>query len=536
VGGWFGTAGGVAAEYLARWDGSTWSAVRNPGEPGVDSHVHTLLARTEGAGPALYVGGTFVTASGLTVNGIARWDGQGWSALPGPAGVGLEPNGALALSEVNDGSGSVLVIGGSFLLAGGLEANRIARWDGSELGWWSPPDGAGLSYYTISLAVHEDGGGRTVYAGGVFTHASGGRVNGIARWGEGVWAPLSGPAGTGLMGGFPWSLTSCGVGGTPGLFAGGDFVEAGGLLANGVARWDGAEWSELYGLGGPGVTSMGWLPGSVYASACLERASGPALVVGGEFDAAGGAPAASLALWNGSGWATLSGPSGEGVDGTVHALAATCGGDAPVLYVGGSFDTAGGVAAASVAAWDGAAWSALEGPAGNGLDGYASALALYDPGLGPELFVGGDFTTAGGLPAAALARWDGSAWSAVPGFSDLALDQVGTLAVHDDGSGPALYVTASRVDGVTIADFALLRWDGSTWTVLVDEPIADLWGPVAAMTSFDDGTGPALWLGGPFRRMGGNAAAYVTRYFCDARLFADGFETGTAGAWSLVVP
>ena len=383
--------------------------------------------------------------------------------------------------------------------------------------------------------MHDDGDGRTVYAAGGFTHASGIRLEQVGRWEGGAWAPLSGPEGTGLMGGWPWALTSCPVGSTPGLFVGGDFFDAGGLTVNGVARWDGTEWSALYGPGGPGVTSMGWLPGSVYASACLERASGPALVVGGEFDAAGGAPAANLALWNGTAWAALAGPSGEGVDGTIHALAAT-GGDAPVLYVGGSFGTAGGVAAAGVAAWDGTTWSALEGPAGNGLDGYASVMALYDPGLGPELFVGGAFTTAGGLPAAGLARWSGTAWSAVPGFSDLALDQVATLAVHDDGSGPALYATASRNDGVMILDLVLLRWDGSTWTVLVDEPIADLWGPVVAMTSFDDGTGPALWLGGPFRRMGGRAATYITRYWCDARLFADDFETGTTDAWSLVVP
>jgi hypothetical protein len=68
----------------------------------------------------------------------------------------------------------------------------------------------------------------------------------------------------------------------------------------------------------------------------------------------------------------------------VQALAAS----GTNLYAGGQFTAAGGVAANYIAKWDGSAWSAL----GSGTDG--AVLALAADGAG-HLFVGGDFSLAG---------------------------------------------------------------------------------------------------------------------------------------------
>ena len=76
------------------------------------------------------------------------------------------------------------------------------------------------------------------------------------------------------------------------------------------------------------------------------------------------------------------------------------------LYAGGYFTTAGGVTANYIAKWNGSAWSAL----GSGMGGdpvYALAVS------GTNLYAGGDFTTAGGVSANYIAKWDGSAWSAL---------------------------------------------------------------------------------------------------------------------------
>jgi len=118
-----------------------------------------------------------------------------------------------------------------------------------------------------------------------------------------------------------------------------------------------------------------------------------------------------------------------------------------------------------IARWDGTTWSALSGPSGAGVSaGSVKAMVVYDDGSGPALWVGGDFTTAGGLIANRLARWNGSAWSPVNGFSGTELHHVYALAVYDDGTGASLYVGGffEAVGGVTVGHVA--RWDGSAWS------------------------------------------------------------------------
>jgi hypothetical protein len=84
-------------------------------------------------------------------------------------------------------------------------------------------------------------------------------------------------------------------------------------------------------------------------------------------------------------------------------------GSGPALYVGGSFTEAGGVPANNIARWDGKQWSAL----GVGTNGAVRALAVWDrDGEGPEapgLYIGGEFTMAGGIPSPYIAKWQGCA-------------------------------------------------------------------------------------------------------------------------------
>ncbi|NLG26548.1 MAG: hypothetical protein GX557_01470, partial [Chloroflexi bacterium] len=80
------------------------------------------------------------------------------------------------------------------------------------------------------------------------------------------------------------------------------------------------------------------------------------------------------------------------------------------VYIGGSFRKVGTLDAFYIARWDGQAWYKVGGgdPLDNGTNGIVRALA-FDPS--GNLYVGGDFTTAGTLPAAHVARWNGSSWS-----------------------------------------------------------------------------------------------------------------------------
>jgi hypothetical protein len=107
---------------------------------------------------------------------------------------------------------------------------------------------------------------------------------------------------------------------------------------------------------------------------------------------------------------------------------------------GGEFTTAGGVAANRIARWNGSSWSAL----GSGMNGSVTALTVLPNG---DLVAGGSFTSAGGVAANRIARWSGSNWSALGSGMDsivtaLAMLPTGTLAVGGEFRGANGQVSA----------------------------------------------------------------------------------------------
>lgn len=99
-------------------------------------------------------------------------------------------------------------------------------------------------------------------------------------------------------------------------------------------------------------------------------------------------------------------PSGH----VVFALEVFDDGTGPALFAGGNwFNLAGGVQANRIAKWNGSVWA----PLGSGTSNSVETLAVFDDGTGPALYAGGLFTTAGGVPAVRVARWNGAAWSAL---------------------------------------------------------------------------------------------------------------------------
>jgi len=139
-----------------------------------------------------------------------------------------------------------------------------------------------------------------------------------------------------------------------------------------------------------------------------------------------------------------------GADGGVRAVAKDASGN---IYIAGDFTSVGKTVANRIAKWDGSAWSAL----GTGMNSIVFALAFDSAG---NLYAGGSFTTAGGVPASYIAKWDGSAWSALgTGMNNtvnaLAFDSAGNL--YAGGS----FTTAGGVPAKYIA-----KWNGSAWSAL----------------------------------------------------------------------
>jgi hypothetical protein len=84
--------------------------------------------------------------------------------------------------------------------------------------------------------------------------------------------------------------------------------------------------------------------------------------------------------------------------------------DGSDVYVGGSFTTAGGAPARAVAKWNGSAWS----PLGQGFFHTSTATVFGLARLGSHLYACGTFTNAGGsVVTRGIARWDGVKWESL---------------------------------------------------------------------------------------------------------------------------
>jgi len=241
-------------------------------------------------------------------------------------------------------------------------------------------------------------------------------------------------------------------------------------------------------------------------------------------------------MWTGSQWLAVGGFDLL-LGTTVFALKSFDDGqgDGPQLYAGGSFSTTSGSPANGIARRSGTQWV----PLGSGAFGVVFDIEGYDDGTGdgPELYVGGNFPTAGGVVVNSIARWDGSSWSALGnGLSNGAGETVvRAMAVLDDGhgDGPALFVVGNfnSADGSPASNFA--RWGGRNcpfWTGIPSTFNAIVYA-VTRTTGFA-GVDSALIMGGSFQTSSA-ADSYLARWVacpvidCDAAdLDCDGLVNG----------
>ena len=167
-------------------------------------------------------------------------------------------------------------------------------------------------------------------------------------------------------------------------------------------------------------TMQGGANGRVSALAADRNGN---IYAGGNFTRIGGVAANNIAVWNGTTWSAM----GQGTNGPVAKIGID---GNNVVYVGGAFENAGGVKVDNIAQYQNGSWQALidSGTNGAGTNNEIRSIAFDSSN---NLYVGGNFDTAGGRTANRIAVYDGSRWS--------------TLGVGTSGFIQAIAVTNNYV-------------------------------------------------------------------------------------------
>jgi trimeric autotransporter adhesin len=388
----FVSSAGAPVSAAARWDGAAWSQLGTGIDVALGEACYGSTLLPDGR---LLVVGSFRSSGGVPTRYAALWNGLAWAAMTTAGGTPML-DGTQVTALVAEPNGTV-VVGGNFLTAGGVSMPRIARWDGTSF----TPLGSGANGQVTALAREADG---AILAAGNFSQIGGVAAAGFARWNGSAWSPMGnavlGPilvARTGEI----YASAAAGSGvrrwnGTTWVAVGTGWPAAGALalaelpdgeLLGSAMVFSGHSTPQFHLLrltGGVWVPYGAPLNGAVHAILATDTE----VYVGGGFSFAGGGPANFVARHDNGNWQTL----GSGPGGLVTELELLPDGD---LVAAGQFSILGGVPALRIARYDGA-WTPIDG----GLDGSVFALARTDSAL----YVGGAFSIAGSVVAQRVAK------------------------------------------------------------------------------------------------------------------------------------
>ena len=229
----------------------------------------------------LYATGFFSTICNETVGYIAKWENNSWQ----PSAINID-NPGHALKNIN----------GQLYIAKyveNIDSNWVYVYNGTSIekvgeGVYLTTASGFSELPSIYDIIEYDG---KIVACGEFDRVGQDTISGIISWNGNSWEAL----GTGLSGNisgtapviYPHQM----IVHDSELYVIGNFKFAGNQEVNGVAKWDGSQWTAL----GAGFN------GTVYSIAELNNE----IIVGGSFTESDGIPINRIAKWNGNNWEAL---------------------------------------------------------------------------------------------------------------------------------------------------------------------------------------------------------------------------------------
>ncbi|MEL6343039.1 MAG: hypothetical protein AAFV53_07880 [Myxococcota bacterium] len=392
-------------------------------------------------------------------------------ALPGLTGTS-----ASRVAVLTEDTAGRLLVGGLFSFIGRAPSSGVAVWEDDQLVSLGE---APLGNVTSLLPLPNGG----VLAGGWDEETGAGFV---VRWTGTAWDVIVEDVAGGIEALY---LDPSGD-----LVVGGGFTDIGGSDADGLARWDGTEFSAL-ATGGPG-------PGSVIRH-FFER-EGYVLCVAGDILEFGEDPAGGVGCLSEAGWE----PMGA-LPGTVFDVIATSDG---TYIAAGSFVMSvddGEPTIAGLAEWDGSSWQV--GDFLGVSQGLINQVRDLEPMPDGGFIAAGQFGVVGTdiylieTPTEAMnvARWDGATWSAYgaglqESIGPTSVGVPGAWAIWGDHQGET-WVGGLFHESDEALVMQLGRWDGSDWRPAVGgggyhgQPF---WVQHIVSTDSFTGFGGDLWIDG----------------------------------------
>ena len=570
VGGYFQTVGGQQRNSLAKLSATGTGSADATWNPDVDGGYFSipgsvLAMALDPITGDLYIGGEFANVGGQARNNIAKLSTSG----TGAADATWNPNAqSWVQALVVDATGNVYA-SGPFTQIGGLQRSHIAKISGSGAGLVDPTWNPDPNYLVSELIRVEelalDPLTSDLYAAGYFSSIGGQARFNIAK----LSTTGTGAADTNWNPDPVGEVTALRVDTVGNVYIGGVFLSVGGQSQHGLARLSGTgagnpdpSWDPLGAFYNPNVLGGGFFVRSTPITALAFDTSNN-VFVGGTFANIGGQTKTGFAYLSSAGgsanpaWASAQVPGGVNViardgagrtviggafqfmgdgvtvrnnivrlnsDGTldagwdpeadldVESVTLDSSGNA---YVGGLFDSIGGLArnhiAKILAAGSGSADASWNPNADGPID--ASALDV----VGGQLYVGGAFTNIGGQSRAGLAKvaiaGAGSTdltWNPSPAGGEYSPSFVLTL----DGSG-SLYVGGNftTIGGESRNSLAKLSTSGTgaadaTWNPSPTQPYGAEFTLVEALLL---DTSNNIYVGGNFANIGGQTRNAVAR-------------------------
>ena len=475
VGGTITQIGSVTTGF-AKWDGTTWSQL---GETAIGGGISTITSSIIADNGDIYVGGSFALEN--APNTVAHWDGNQWHSL-----IQLPNNNGDFVHSLSFDDEGKLLVGGDFRYVNNSDlgpVNNMVKWTGSAWEVFEIPLPANfekqLPGSPVVRKLYQNKGNYYLLGVIINDNLYDNPINFILhRFVDNEWQPVFK-----TINGEIDAMIRDKQGHT---YFGGNFNYIGGIPCEGLAKWDGIEW-----------TCMD-IHGTVRA---LAFDSQDILYVGGGF-IGGGEPMVSsnsIIKWDGTNYIAMGLELSDNLVGAASSIAID---KDDKIYIGGSISKEGcptSVCGSDIVYWTGTNWELLEGGAFGVFFGSVSDLAFDKNNV---LHIAGGFDKIGTIDAAGIVKWDGTnfiTYGILP-------DEVHIYDIEFDSENN-LYAggTFSSIGGVTA--YGIAKWDETGWNPL-NEGI-NRFGYVIDMV-FDNQDN--LFIAGNFREAGGASANHVAKW------------------------